>query len=627
MATDTAESIDLWQHVGEHVFGTAMEVFRPRSGLEVWEFVDEYGISLPPRVTRFPGPLQLSRTPYMLGEWGPLWAFRRFRETDNVYGAQVGKTLMMQVTVCYVIAVDPGPGMIIYPDQHTADRRSQEHMKPMIRENMQEYLTSDQDDFKNLRYRMRPCTINIGWAGSPSVLAGEPEKYVWGDEEALWKEKTEKVTDSKRLAMRRMISYGEFARFFGCTTPSLETLPGWRDWPHSTQCQFYVPCPLCGHEQVLYFGHEDRKWFVQEDDGWDGGIKWDRSEKLSRDERLASAYYQCEACGGAFGDIEANDAIARGRWIARYPDAVKYCSQLPSWYAPWVKFSEVLDRWFSSYKDEQARHDFWNNDCAVPYEEEGHGAEVSTLKTHIAQGHHSGQVPQDAAALILTADVHDDHIRYRVRAHAPDTTSWGVDEGQILPDLYQLDHVLARAYQCVGRQVSISAGLIDARWRTDEVLQFCLRHDGWMWPAMGQDSQREAVDYQTRAVIPDPEQGLYLQGQIVVVNFNDPRWKQLLFNRLNVTRGEAGYWYLEEEVSEEFLWQMTGEEKRQKRNTKNQIVTEWHLKHDNHALDCEKLQLVAQTVFQISSLAVATEPSQAPTEPAINPYTGEQIQQ
>jgi len=142
---------------------------------------------------------------------------------------------------------------------------------------------------------------------------------------------------------------------------------------------------------------------------------------------------------------------------------------------------------------------------------------------------------------------------------------------------------------------------------------------------MGEESQREAVQYKNRYVPANVDKGLYLEGEVCVVHFNDPRWKQLLFNTLNISPGEAGYWYLEEEVSEEFLWQLEGEVKREKRNKKNQLQVEWHLLHDNHALDCEKMQLLAQSVFQLGSLAMPQEPSKTDHGPQINPYTGQEV--
>jgi phage terminase large subunit GpA-like protein len=619
------------QQIARRVVAALLAVFNPRCGLEVWEWA-ERNLNLTHRVTRYPGPLRFDKTPYMTGEWSPLWAYRRYREVDNIWAAQTGKTLMLQVTICYNVAVDPGPGMLVYPDQHTARRRSKKHLIPMIRDNLGEFQSETMDDLNLLEYTMSTCTINLGWAGSPSVLAGEPVKYLWLDEEAKFKEKSKNEADSKRLALRRTISYGDFARVFNTTTPSLEKLPGWRDWEGSTKCQCYVPCPECGHEQVMYFSQDvDRKWFERQSDGqkaWSGGIKWDRNPDLTLEDRIASAYYECEACGAHWDEQQKNAAVAARKWKARNPRAKRYASHLPSWYAPWVKLSEVVERWFDSYRREDARHDFLNSDCAVPYEEAGKQNEESALRKLILPGHHTGMVPPQAVVLILTADVHDDHLRYRIRAHAPDLTSWGVAEGRLMPDLSQLDNLLAKTYPLAnGGAAGIGAGLIDARWRTDEVYQFCMRHEGIIYPAMGYDGRiREAIKPVTANVVSDPAQGLYLEGKVTVIDFHDERWKTLLFNRLTLSRGEPGYMYLEEEISEQYLFEMCGEAKVEKPDSRGRVKYEWKQMHDNHALDCEKLQVLAQEVFQLSSLTAVVEESKlAPPANVINPFTGKPL--
>ena len=627
------------------VVAALLKVFQPKSGLEVWEYAEK-NLKLPPKETRMSGPIRFDRTPYMVGEWSPLWAYRRFRECDNIWAAQTGKTTMLQVTMCYDADVDPGPEMIVYPEQKSMRRRSKHHLRPIIETNLQHLIPqNDPDAIQNEEYTLTSMTILLGYAGSPSVLAGEPIKYLKLDEEGKFTKQSKTEADSKELAMRRLISYGEFARAFNCTTPSMENLPGWRDWPHSTQCQVYVPCPKCSKEktpfdetgsrnkgwQVMYFSQDvDRKWFEKDEHGmWSGGIKWDRDKKLTREQRVASAYYECQDCGAHWTDLDKKAVVGRGVWVARNPGAARYTSHLASWYAPWVKFSEVVTRWFDSYRNEGKRHDFLNADCAVPYEEEGKRVEESHLKKLVLNGHKTGMVPPEAAVLMLTADVHDDHIRYRVRAHASHLTSWGVAEGRLMKDLTELDKLLARTYKMGGAVVAVNCGLIDARWRTDEVYQFCLRHEGVMYPAMGHENLREIVSPSIQSVVSDPDQGLFLEGKVTLINFHDARWKTMLFNRLELTRGEPGYMYLEEGVSDQYYWEMQGEQKVEKANTRGQVKYEWKLLHDNHALDCEKLQLVGQQVFQIAAMAAPEQSvdngEAAASMPVVNPYTNQEV--
>jgi phage terminase large subunit GpA-like protein len=612
---------------GVLLFAGAMAAVAPRETLEVWEWAEKHVI-LPAGTTPRPGLIRFSETPYMVGEWSPLWAYRRYQVIDNIWAAQSGKTTMLYASLCYDIMCDPGPVMIVYPDQASARRRSKKQIQPIIRASLPAEITDDEDDFQLLEYHLRSCFIGLAWAGSPNILAGEPCKHVKLDEEGKFPGKSDEEADAKRLALRRTISYGEFGNSFSCTTPSLEARPGWRDWKDSTQCQCYVPCPKCGTHQVMYFSADlDRRWFVKDPDGakpWTGGVKWDRDPALTREQRCASAYYECEHCGHHITNAEKNLAVKAREWRARNPKATRYASHLPSWYSPWVKFADVVNRWFDAYKDEEARHDFCNSDCAVPYEEKGRQVEDSVIKAHRLEGHKRGTFHPDAAVAYLTADVHDDHIRYRVRCWAPDLTTWGIEEGELPPQMEALDALLARQYDGGTRgQLPIAYGLIDARWRTDEVYQFCLRHQDRMWPVMGYDGLSGGALYKfTRVhVSSDPSRGQFLEGALIRVDIDDHRWKDILFQRLSVTRGAPGYWYVEDDISNDYCWQMGGEAKveRSKAKTgKPEFV--WILRHANHALDVEKYQIVATSVFQLTSMQPVAAPPQQHLVDTPNPY-------
>jgi phage terminase large subunit GpA-like protein len=615
------------QSAADGLLASAIAHVAPRAELEVADWAAA-NVVLPVGVGNPPGPLRFDRTPYMTGDWSPLWAYRRYQTIDCIWAAQTGKTLLMYLTVLYDTATDPGPGMIVYPEKTSGSRRSREHLQPLIRASLPQLVTDVADDMQLCEYHLKTCSWFIGWAGSPSVLSGIPVKHLKLDEEAKYAEKTDKETDAKRLAMRRLVQFGEFGNCFSATTPSTADLPGWRDWEGSTQCQCHVPCRACGHFQVMYFSGEDRHWFAEPAGEWKGGIKWDRSEKLSREQRRESAYYECESCGAHWNDAQKNAAVTCRQWRARNPHARRYAAHLPSWYAPWVKLGDVCDRWWSSYKDESARHDFLNSDAAVPYEIRGRQAETSVLLSHVLPGHKRGQVPPQAVALYLTADVHDDHIRYRVRAWAPDLTSWGVEEGELPPQLHALDAILARTYRRGPDTMPIAYAVIDARWRTDEVYQWCLAHPGAAYPVMGYETLPGGalLKYSTATVTADPLKNLPLSGELWRVDIVDARWKDQLFQRFNVHVTDPGAWLLEEGIAADYLFQMGGEIKREKKDKRGRLVVEWVQVHENHALDCEKYQLVATHVFRLcDQLPAETTTTPAPLPDAINPYTGKPI--
>jgi phage terminase large subunit GpA-like protein len=545
-----------------------------------------------------------------------------------VAGAQVGKTLALQTTIAYDSACDPGPGLIVYPDAVVAERRSKGHIRPMLQDSLPDLMTGSVGDMGIREYKLTSCDWYIGWAGSPSVLASLPIKHLKLDETGKFPAQQGSEADAIRNAEERITSYRPFATIFSVTTPSEPELPGWAEWDASTRCQYQLQCPACGLWSVLYFAADiDRKWFVTEGGEWRGGIKWDRDPNLSRAQRLASAYYECEGCGHHWTTREKNTAVGGGRWLAGVPDAARYCCHLPQWYALTVSFSDVIAKWWDAYQDDDGRRRFLNSVCAVPWEAQGREIGEGALRAHVLAGHHAGTVPDEATCLLLAVDVHDDHLRYRVRAWAPTLTTWGVETGRLLPGLHAVDAMMQRTWtRSTGAVIGIHGGIIDARWRTDEVYQLCLRHPGRLFPVFGQGTSHELFKPVRTWVPGNPAEGLPLSGHVLRLDINDDRWKDRLFSRLDLPLDKRGAWLIECDADDQYFWEMQGEIKTTKERKGKAPVIEWVLRHDNHALDVEKYQLLAAELFQVSAMQQQPTGGPSPHEAeTINPYTGKPV--
>lgn len=606
------------------LLGGMIASLRPRFRGEVWEWAGAH-LRLSSRVTRHAGPIDWSWSPYLIGEWSPLWAYRRYEDSGMLAGAQVGKTLALQVTMAYDSDCDPGPGLVVYPDQVTAERRSKGHIRPLLQDSLPHLMTGSPADMGILEYKLKSCDWYVGWAGSPSVLASLPIKHLKLDETGKFKRRASTEADPVRNAMERITSYRPFATVFSVTTPSKPELPGWADWGGSTRCQYLLPCPACGHRQALYFAADvDRKWFADEGGEWRGGIKWDHDGSLTRAQRLASAYYECEECGHHWTTAEKNAAVARGQWVAGDPSAEKYRCHLPQWCALTVSFADVVAKWWDSYDDDDGRRRFLNSCCGVPWEPKGREVTDSALRAHILPGHHAGTIPDGVACLLLSVDVHDDHLRYRVRSWAPDLTTWGVETSRLLPDLIHVDQLMQRTWaRPDGSAVGIHGGVVDARWRTDEVYQLCLRHPGRLFPVMGQGTSHELFRPVKTWVPADPAHGLPLSGWILRFDIDDARWKDRLFARLEQPADKPGAWHVETDADDQYWWELQGEIKTLKERKGKAPVVEWVQRHDNHCLDVEKYQLLAAELFQVSAMIVTAErESHGQQEAVVNPYTG-----
>lgn len=601
-----------------------LDLLAPKGEEEVYEFA-ERELRLSSNVTSKPGKLELRA--YQKGAWSPLWAWRRYADILKLAATQTGKTLEEQITVAYTASEAPGPGMMVFPTEGVLKRRSKKHMQTFLRDNLPHLISRNKHDMGLMEYTLaHGMTINLAHSGSPSALAGEPIKYLWMDETAKFKPSTDKEPGAEHNARERTKSFHPFHRIWNSTTPTGEKDPGWRDWPESTQCQYHVPCKDCGEDQVLYFGEVDFRIFEPNAAGeYPGGVRWDRDESLSKDERLESVYYQCAHCESRWNDYDLNAAVDAGKWVPRNPQAKRYGSHINSLAAPSITMAEMTEKWWNSYKNGEDRKTFFNSWLGVYYKETGQTASEKLLRSRELAGHYEGMVPRDAVAVFLTVDVHDDHLRYRVRAWAPDGRSWGVQQGQIPRDWDLLDNILLREYVGGhGEPRRIDRCWIDCNYRRQEVYQYCLRHAGLCHPISGVPRKmREPWSYAFVTVVPDmkAEPPLPLGGELWILEINDHQAKNDLFNTIAINPGDPGCWYLEEDLPDAYFYQMQGEYRAEKM-TKHGPVQEWIYQHENHALDCEKYQLVAYHALGVAgaNYMEEEEEEEEPTE-VWNPWT------
>lgn len=613
--------------LNKRLYRGAVSIIQPKPDCEIWEFVEK-NIRLNSKITTEAGPVRFRQ--YQKGKWSPLWAFKRYRRISNIWGTQLGKTLLIQMALAYVINNDPGPAMFVFPTEITAKKRSKGHLKPLIEECCSEFTTGNANDLATFEYMLINMKVNIAWAGSPANLASEPVRYLFLDEKAKYRRSSEKEADPESLARERTTSYGNYAREFDGTTPTTEEQPGWNGWTdETTQCQNYVPCHNCKKYQVMYFNTIDQKVLEPENDTpFEGGIQFDRDQDISKEKRIMSAHYVCRFCGCPWNDYQRLLAIDAGEWVPKNEHALDYTSHLPSWYAPRVPFSEIVRLWFKAFRNEDDRHNIMNSKFAIPYQAKTQKIEPSVIRKHILPGLNNQQVRPEASQLILTADIHKSNIRYRVRAWDSQLNSWGVAEGKILPlvsadgkkiDITPLEGLVTKLYG--PNQQPLDFCIIDSGWHPDSVYRFCLRFPNFCWPANGNDKVKGIWQSSYQPVFPNPQEGLYEQGQVQLLSFNTHRMQNELAAKLQVPLNSPGAWFCEEEISDIYCHEMCGKALEEMK-AGGGVVARWVEvgTYGDHARDTEIMQLLGVTVFPPSKME-APPPPKRNTEAEINPIT------
>ena len=556
----------------------------------------EQSIELTPRVSRYPGLIRLQElTPYVIK---PLNAVRKYRRVVLVWAAQCAKTVWLQCAMGYFIDQDPGPMMIVYPDQATAKRRSREHLQPIIEDSpvLKKHLTSNKDDFGLFSYHLKRCTVNLSWAGSPTALAAEPVRYLFRDEFGKFAGATKKEADAMSLSARRTTSYSWMARILDCTTPTREKEAGWIDLITGTYHRLWLPCPHCKEDQLLVF---DQIKFP----GRDTEEVWALYVAKVRKE----TYYECVHCGKKIHDrhkIWMLQQMDDDNWKPENPGADHFSCHLPSWYAPWVTFADVAVRFVEARYGEgnKTLQDVVNSDFAEPWEERGENADHNQILAHKLD-YARGTVPTSEPFMcLMTIDVQKDYIWYKIKCHTA-TKSYLVDNGT-LSVLEDHEEMVKREFERVnGQKFKIDLTFFDSRYRTSEVYEYVLTHEGCI-AIRGQDSQTLPIRWQELKKYPGNNKDL--PGILHLMHIDTPYFKEKML--LHISKGfdedgsfdpELADWFLHNEVNDAYVRHLTAETVVEIEDKRGYVKREWRqIRKRNDFLDLEVYQLAGRYLLE-----------------------------
>lgn len=574
-------------------------------------------IYLSQRVTPYWGPLSLDHSPYLRGL---LDAFLcpQYREYWLVLAAQVGKSTVEKILVGYMIDQDPGPAMIVYPDMHDAKRKSRKHLQTMVRDtpDLARHMTGRAADIQNFELTLEPMTVLVGWAGSATVLSGEPIRYAIGDEAAKWVQRDSKEAHPVVLLKRRTNFYGELAKLIFVTTPNLEENHGWKDLTQSTWHENWVPCPACGDPRAVAdvphlvtdptidvaeltgalraAGYQRMEW--EQITGWGTERDPDKVRKL--------AYLECAYCKARIDDQARKEfMVPQGKWVPRYPERQVFGANMPSWYSLRVNVGEVAERFYRSLGDPGDMQDWTNADRARPWVEMGQQANEDEIRAHDG-GFPARVVPWRPLAIVATADIGDDEIWYTVVAFGLQEAPAVIDHG-MLPRLKQerdpedetpdeslnvLDRVLGRTYRDVDdREYGIDVAGVDAGYDTAAVYGFCRGRPN-CFPVMGADNQKVPLQFSRPETIampdgtkkPDP-------NSVYLLTLSTRFFRDLLVAKQAVKMEDPGAFWLNQEAAadDEFVYHLTGEIKvKEKEKKSGRYRWVWKRVHRNHYNDC-----------------------------------------
>ena len=274
-----------------------------------------------------PGKWQTERTPYLQEIMDCLSPNHPCERVVFMKGAQVGGTECGNNWMGFVICNAPGPMLIVNPTTETAKRTSKMRIDPAIencpalREKIKSPRSRDSGNTMLIKEFPGGILILTG-ANSPIGLRSMPVRYLFLDEVDGFPDEAGTEGDPVDLAVQRTATFNN-RKIFMVSTPTIKDASRIEQaFLEGDQRYYHVPCPHCGHYQVL---------------------RW--RNVIFDPKNLTEAVYKCEKCEAIWHDYQKEQILRQGKWIATNPNGnpgvVSF--HLSSLYSPhgWTSWTSI----------------------------------------------------------------------------------------------------------------------------------------------------------------------------------------------------------------------------------------------------------------------------------------------
>ena len=442
---------------------------------DVWvdEWADEY--MRIPRDTGAaePGQYRTSRTPYAREPMRCLSPAHRCKRVVTMVASQLMKTQIALNWIGGLIHMAPSNILTLLPSLGLAKRVSSRIGKtikatPVLRERVASSRSRDSRNTMDTK-EFEGGSLYVTTAGSAANLSELSARYVYGDEIDRWEVDIGEEGDPIELAETRGSTFGRNAKFYFSSSPTIKGASRISDlFEGSDQRYYYVPCPTCGHMQIL---------------------EW---ERLHYSKDFSVVHYECAGpeCDVLIDEYHKGEMLAKGEWRAHAEgDGETVGFHLNALYSPlgWMDWKSLAKQ-FEKAKKAQAKGDlepmqvFYNTRLAKVWDSAQEQTKADTLRARARlEGFTLGSLPSAVLMLTGAVDVQANRLEFMAMGWGVGMERWVVDFQIVAGDPADdrtwaaLDELLKAKYRhpC-GVGLGILATAVDSGGHhTDEVYQFC----------------------------------------------------------------------------------------------------------------------------------------------------------
>lgn len=553
---------------------------KPDSIISVSEWADANRV-LSQTASSEPGKFRTSRTPYLKDIMDALSPSSPYEKVVFMKGAQIGGTEAGNNWVGYIIDQAPGPMLVVQPTVEMGKRWSKGRLAPLIQDTV-----CLRDKVKDPRSRDSGNTVQskefqggqivITGANSAVGLRSMPVRYLFLDEVDAYPPDADSEGDPLTLAIQRTATFAR-RKILIVSTPTIKGLSRIeKEFENTDQRHFFVPCPFCGHFQVL---------------------KW---EGINYDSNLTEVTYVCEDCKGAIRDHHKTEMLSRGEWRPTNTEKVSdkvIGFHLNSLYSPvgWLSWEACVQNYEMAKDNEQLLKAWTNTTLGLTWEEKGDSPDWGVLFDR-RESYRIGTVPQGVYVLTAGVDVQNDRLEAEIVGWGPNLESWSIDyriiygspaNSETWDKLSQLLEEEFESEDGITRKINMLA--VDTGFSTQEVYNWVRNHSlNNVMAVKGVDNSLVPLNSPTKVDI--NYKGKKISGGVRLWKVGVSILKGELYGWLKKTKREDGsiphgYCHFPEHATEYFK-QLTAEQLVTK-IVKGYPKREWQKTRDrNEALDC-----------------------------------------
>jgi len=451
--------------------------------------------------------------------------------------AQVAKTEILLNVIGYSIDYNPSPIMVVQPTLDMAQTFSKDRVAPMLRDTPA--LRASVKDVKSrdssntiMQKQFPGGHLTMVGANSPSSLASRPIRVVLCDEVDRFPVSAGTEGDPIALAVKRTATFWNRVVVFVSTPTNKDASRIEAAYNEGDMRQRWCPCPDCGEYNTL-------KW---------SQVRWD-------DDKPDTAYYVCETCGSVWGDAQRIAAVRKGEWRASAEFNGVASFHVTGLLSPFATMVDGVREFLEARKD-PARLRVWvNTYLGETWEDEG--VRLDPHELYQRREEYDGKVPEGVTLLTAGIDVQDDRIEAEIVGWGDNYESWSIDYAVFYgdpsaPDIWsELTRFLKQIYvHPLFGDISLRASCIDTGGHyTQQTYNYTKQHHR-IYAIKG-------VAGDGKPIVGRPSRSNI--GKIPLFPVGVHTAKELVYARVRVKEGDAGYCHFPMDRNEEYFHQFTAE--------------------------------------------------------------------